>query len=214
MSKFLTALFAALSAFSTCVVAAPVTFSFAMPAWTNSTDTSKFGTSSVLEVTLNNGSSSIINQTYLNSQVTSATVTSVGGTFQHTWSGNNAYAGGVNGVGDSYISTDAAGVPTLDLLPDVNSSFYIFPESSTGVWLQWGIIHPTLGGAATFAVVDYSTTPTSSASSSPWTNGVFLGFRIQGEVVQGNTVPEPTSVALFIFGLTALVVSRKRNLIR
>ena len=96
--------------------ASPATFQFVLPSWTDTADPrfdpALFGSHGVLTVAVDNGSASIASQTYLNSEVTSASLIGAGGIFSEIWSGP--------GVGDgaslSYISTDAAGVPTLDLL--------------------------------------------------------------------------------------------------
>jgi hypothetical protein len=99
------------------------------------------GGSTDVIVTVDNGSAGALNQHYLNSQVTSATATTNGGTFNRTWSGAQAF--GTNG-GElmSYISTDSAGVPTLDLSAQPTTSAYTFHDNVNGDGMHWALLLP------------------------------------------------------------------------
>ncbi len=201
---------ALLSTFS-AAHAAPVTYEFSTPNWDSTTNAAEWGTHSLLRLTVDNGGDNRINQHYLNSQITQASLSAVGGTFNHTWGADYR-------LGDadlSYLSTDAAGVVTLNLLASDTENHYLFIDgTSLQYYLQLGVI-TGIGGWTTFAA--WTTNPTdgsfSQALSVPRGNdGLFSGFALVGRVVPDASVPEPLSLSLVCLGLAGLVVSsRKRH---
>jgi len=189
---------------STPAFASPITFHFVMPNWTFNFNVAEFGSNADVIVTVDNGSAGALNQHYLNSQVTSATATANGGTFNQTWSGAQAF-GSSGGELMSYISTDSAGVPTLDLSAEPTTSAYTFHDNVNGNGMQWGIITPG-GGFTSFALIDIHAL---GASVQPSVNGVFSGFSVQGQVV-----PEPGTLVLVgscLAGLGAVAWRRHRR---
>lgn len=191
--------------------AAPVTFEFTTPSWDVNTNAAEWGTHSLLRLTVDNGSDSTVNQHYLNSQITEASVSAVGGTFSHTWGANH----GAGFADLSYLSTDAGGVPTLNLLASDSQSFYLFIDEGSLVFnLQLGVITGA-GGWITFAAwtFDPADSSFSQAASFPLgSDGLYSGFALSGRVVPNASVPEPLSLSLVCLGLAGLVVSsRKRH---
>jgi hypothetical protein len=108
---------AALIAWPSTAGAESVTFRFQMPAFQNT------GETSILDVTVDNGSAGTSSQTYLNTQIIgmSATVGAQRQSFNSTNSSVDRW-----GPSLPYITTDAIGVPTLDLsaLIDANVFFH------------------------------------------------------------------------------------------
>jgi hypothetical protein len=193
---------------SSAVHAAPVTFEFNIPTWTQTDNSALFGTHGVLDVTIDNGSSSVLNQTYLNSEITKISLTTVGGTFSRSWIGADGTDLGTGAASASYISTDGSGTPTLDLLAAQNTIVYDFFDSQFR--LQLGIIRPS-GGFITFVIID-KTVNTPFALTSPVDPNVneSLGFSVIGEQIN---VPEPATLAILGVGLMGLGYMRRRRAI-
>ena len=109
--------------------ASPVTFEFDLPNWTEYVNSetlarSAFGTSGLLDITLDNGGSNTKSYTFLNSQITQLKVTAVGGSYQNTW-----ISGDLNtpynlryDPNASFVSTNASGIATLNLLQNPHAS--------------------------------------------------------------------------------------------
>ena len=165
-----------------------------------------FGTHGVLDVTLDNGSSSVLNQTYLNTEITNISLTAVGGTFSHSWTAADG-SGFPNPNSESYISTDGSGIPTLDLLAAQNTTAYRFDDSL--FLLQLAVTEP-IAGFTTFLVED-STVFHPFAISAPIDPNVneSLGFSVIGQQIN---VPEPATLALFGFAFAGMGWARRRQL--
>jgi hypothetical protein len=186
------------------VQASPFTYQFVLPDWSTSFSPSSFGSHGILDVTVNNGSSSDLSQTYLNSQIEQLSLTDVGGTFADTWTSANVSSATPN-VG--YISTNAAGVPILDLLASdafgmMGTAYFVV--NATGE-LQLGVTGTTGGDTPLFAD-DVATE--SGAWYSAGGNGQYYGFEVLGTQVP-TSVPEPVSIALFGLGLAAMTAMGK-----
>lgn len=192
---------------SSAVYAAPVTFEFNIPNWDATDNVALFGTHGILDVTLDNGSSSVLNQTYLNSEITNISLTAAGGTFSRSWTGAQGTDQGTGSASQSYISTDSSGIPTLDLLAAQTSTVYDFFDSAFR--LQLGVITPG-GGFTTFVIIDKTVnTPFArTAPQDPNPPHDLLGFSVIGQQI---TVPEPASVPLFGVALVALVLARRHK---
>jgi len=196
MSKFIQriAVTLALAASSLTAHAAPFTFEFTMPVWSGNNNPAVLGTNALLEITVDNGSSSSASQTYLNSQITSFAVTALGGTFNHTW--NSGFYGS---SAESFVSTDSAGIATLDLL-SANGAGAYYNSSSAGLFIQLARFNPSQGSWTPFAI---------------WGDGLHAYFfQPEGFAVVGssdNDVPEPLSVALLGLGLAGVAFSRRKQ---
>jgi hypothetical protein len=190
----------ALFAMSPQVNAAPITLDFAMPDWLSNDQASIFGTKGVLSVTVQNLSGSLANQSYSAADIQAARFYAIGGTFDETWLAGQIFPGGGN-LGLSYITTNSAGVPTLNL-PSVllgSGGFVNFIKDSTDTFMLWSWISP-IGGASSFSVGYLNLSGSSLfASVSPFSNGEFVGFTVQGSA--RSNVPLPSSIALIALGL-------------
>jgi hypothetical protein len=183
--------------------ATPFTFEFDMPAWTFGFDTSIYGSNAILDLTFDNGAATDLNQTYLNSQITQVTVTTVGGTFADTWTdGFFASPGSA-----SYVSTDANGVATLNLLAGaVTTGFDV--DNAIGDF-QIGVITATAGGFTSFVVGGPGFSDAASVvPTGP--SGEFTGFEVTS-VSTPTSVPEPGTFAMMGLGLAGVgfVLRRK-----
>ncbi len=177
--------------------ATPFTFEFDMPSWNSSSSPGLFGTSAIVDITVDNGAADDLNQSYLNSQITQVSVSVVGGTFTDTFT--TALGTG----GPSYLSTDGGGVATLDLLASATEPSSYTGDAADGFGLQFGIIGPQ-GGATTFALFS----ATDLAAAVPFVNGAFTGF----ELTSVAPVPEPASVGLMSLAFAAILFTRRRRL--
>lgn len=187
---------------SSAAQAVPFTFEFNIPNWTDTNNVALYGTHGILDVTLDNGSSSILNQTYLNSEITNISLNAVGGTVSRSWTG----AEGTGAASESYISTDGSGIPTLDLLaipPNQTSTHYFFFDSPFS--FQLGVIN-TDGGFTTFFIDDFQT----FAETVPFDPNVneFLGFSVIGQQIN---VPEPATLALLGLAFAGIGLARRRE---
>ena len=186
--------------------AEPVTFRFDLPAWTEIyASPTTFGTNGVLTVTLDNGSGSTLDQTYLNSTITSIALVANGGTFSHVFSGTSA-VGSDGAELLSFISTDAAGIPTLDLTAQDVGSAYDFYDGT--YFLQLGITMPTQGFWPISVSEDVHGSGAFMAVSPRDATGLYTGLIVRGQAVA--EVSEPTGLALVALGLMAVWAGRPR----
>ncbi len=194
----------ALLGLTSAVQASPVTFEFSIPDWTETDNVALFGTHGILDVTVDNGSSSILNQTYLNSEITNISLTAVGGTFSRSWTGPD----GTGDAGESYVSTDGSGIPTLDLLAAQNSTAYFFFDSLFR--LQLGVTTPS-GGFTTFVVIDKTVfTPFAlTAPQDPNPPHDLLGFSVIGQQIN---VSEPATLALLGLAFAGIGLGKRSKL--
>lgn len=193
----------ALLGISSAAQAVPVAFEFSIPDWTETDNVPLFGTHGILDVTLDNGSSSILNQTYLNSEITNISLTVAGGSFSHSWTAADGIDQG--GASESYISTDGSGIPTLDLLAAQSTTAYFFIDSAFRLHL--GVIRPS-GGFTTFVVEDSNVfSPFAiTVPQDPNTND-FLGFSVIGQQIN---VSEPATLALLGLAFAGVLARRRR----
>ncbi|HEX4268897.1 MAG TPA: PEP-CTERM sorting domain-containing protein [Steroidobacteraceae bacterium] len=189
----------------------PVTFQFNLPDWTLTTDPAAFGSSGVLDITVVNGTSDHSNQVYLLSQIQVMQITAVGGSYTNLWTYRDITTTSPDA---SYLSTDASGTPTLDLLESTDESAFVMQNKLGAIDL--GIIGPN-GGDTTLYLALLSN-PANNAAYVPSSDGLYTGFEETGEVV--NTiypfpVPEPGALPILGAGLLAVgfvILHRRRRL--
>lgn len=146
--------------------ATAVTYVFDMPAFTSGSPAegceTLTGQTSILEVTVDNGSTETANQTYLNSQIFALKATIAAGSVSLNSTDHSA---GITGSA-IYISTDSAGTPTLNLTAPVNTAFDLFDFSTfeemqlgTGIFSRYLIVVGCDEGAARVTTVTGSLLP-------------------------------------------------------
>lgn len=184
--------------------AIPFTYEFNMPAFTAGTpdDVGFKGQTSILEVEVDNGNATNINQSYLNTQITGYTVTIGALTLSLHLSSSGLYFQG----SQTYITTNDFGAAILDLTADVESRALLGLSSSA-----LGVIQ--LGTTQGSGPVQY------------WVqiNGV-SGLVSEDFIVDGDeiifpnrpdpttSIPEPSTIALFVIGLAGFgAISRRRR---
>jgi PEP-CTERM motif len=201
-------------AFGVCVSGAasatPFTFEFDLPDWTAASSIALFGSNPIVDITVDNGSSSDLNQTYHNSQITQIVVKGNGGSFDGSWAAPNS---GGNYV---YVSTNASGAAVLDLAPASTSTEAQFFNSGDDLTLQLAVTSPS-GGPESLSILagDYSIYAFDSPVSP--NGGPNVGIDVSGQLVPpagqsgGQQVPEPWSALLIGIGLAGLAVVRRRS---
>jgi hypothetical protein len=169
----------------------PFTYEFTYGAWDENGNEPLFGSNPVLTITLDNGSTSNLSQSYhLDSHIVSFSIATVGGSFSNTWSGDEIYIH--TGVVD-FINTTDDGTAILDLASQ-RSSRIVFSNNG-GSWqfgarssytMSWLTDMPFFGGDRAFHDTD------------------------EGFILTGTLVPAPGSFAsLASVGLFALRRRRK-----
>jgi hypothetical protein len=182
--------------------ATPVTVDFNMPGWTANDAAGLFGTSATLAITSDNGNSSDLSQTYENSQITGLSVNAVGGTLSDTFTSADVTVDTCPTCSD--VSTNATGVPTLDLLANNSAESAIVFDNGTDS-LQLGITGAG-GGPTPFDVINQSSGD--FADVAPFVaDAEDTGIEVTGI----EAVPEPVTSSLLGLGLVGLASRRWRR---
>lgn len=187
--------------------ASPVTYRFEMPGWAYLVPAATFGSHAILDVTLDNGGSNWALQSYLNSDIRKLRVHAAGGSLDVSFTHFSSFT---DGLSASFISTDASGNALLDLLArrDDASGLGVAIYGTEGMgWVQLARMTPT-GGLTTFAV-----SPGGEAGiyQSAYTDVGFTGVALRGVLLEGGSVPEPSSWALGGLALAAAAGARRRR---
>ncbi len=189
--------------------AVPFTFQFDM-AYDFNQDPAEFGTSAIVDVTVDNGAANDISQNYAFSDITGLSATTVGGTFSGSWtSGFNS-----NDPTTIFLTTDGSGVPTLDLLgqPVGGLGNYVLSATASSE-IQFVVPpNPNTGGYdIPFDLEDYldnNYIAGIDGANNCGPDGTFgaCGFEVGGALAPtGPTgVPEPATLVLFAAGLIGL----------
>lgn len=165
------------------IYAAPMTFTFNMPAFNFGP---LAGQTSTLEIMANNGSSSYLSQSFLNTDIISY-ITNIDNTI-YSSNGPAYYGGSV-----TFLTTDAAGIPTLDLSSNTNAHANT-PYAD-------GYIQLGTGNFTDYCIASFSTG-----------TSCLVGFDSQ---ILGNTrigtVSIPSTLILLSIGLICLGGSRRKK---
>ena|SRR5215467_15258866 len=177
--------------------ATPFRFEFVLPNWTTSSNSALYGANATVDVTVNNGSATPLNQTYENGQITQVHLTTAG-TFANTWT--QLDPGLSVDISASFISTNAAGIPTLNLL--AGPAARVVFSNPNGTW-QFGRRFG-LGGFTQTWVQDG---PNFSGNDLAF-NNTEEGFSIVGTNL---TAPAPATLTLMALGFAGLCWKRRRR---
>jgi len=193
--------------------AAPFTFEFVLPEWDGfslGVIPAEFGSNAVLDITFDNGGNTDLSQTYLNSQITQIGVSTVGGTFSSTW-GANTFAF-IPDANQNYVSTDANGVATLNLLSNDNETALV--GNNPQGFMQLAVTTPG-GGYTPFALNDSATGAFGDVDPLVFDANsgdlVFTGFLATAVNAPPSSVPEPGTFALMGLGLLGVGLARRRQ---
>lgn len=185
-SGLLGALFACFL-YTSPVNAISITYEFALPNWTFTSDNTLLGTDAIVRVTVDNGSTSQIDQNYQNSDIKQVSVIT-SGTYSNTWLDTDISIN--TNPSESYISTNSTGVPTLDLSLATGSRIVFSNTGETWQFARLPGFSPTYLETATGANAYRS-----------------FGFSLTGTTV----VPIPPALWLFGSGLLGLIGIARRK---
>ena len=194
----------------------PITYSFDMPAFpTTFASDALGGLTSVLELTVDNGSTSISNQSYTNQQILTISAT-VGSETTALTVGDPGTASDIRGSA-IWITTDGTGIPTLDLTISTSMEVVLVALNSISVpdlgFLQLASVGPS---GASHYTVQQSTgelgvfRPNISGPPPP-VMGTFIGCQGCTLVPDPTPVPEPSTFGLLGASLLALGFTRRRR---
>jgi hypothetical protein len=186
--------------------ATPFTFQFDMPAWNYNSSAAEFGSSAVLDVTVDNGAANDVSQNYAFSTITGLSATTAGGSFSGTWtSGFNS-----NVPSTIFLTTDGSGTPTLDLLGQALPGDGNYMDSATALAEIQLAVPQNSGGSSSyytpFDLQDYISSNFAEIylpdNCGPNGNGA-CGFEVGGALASSGPtgVPEPSSFPLLLAGL-------------
>lgn len=178
--------------------ATPITFEFELPAWDifQSDDRGGFGNVGTVTVTLDNGSSSSVNQTY-NFLTDLLTISAKSDTGYRVTEWNSFQIEKQVGTDFEFVSTDENGIPTLNTFGDEvsfiryenNGDYWGFGKNSLWPNIMWYVEQPdlNLGGIEKLDAL------------------IIDEFERQGIVVDSNQIPNPSTFFLVSLGFVLLV---------
>ena len=170
--------------------AAPIILSFNLPEWDVIQQPTPFGSNATVNVTVDNGSSSFINQSYRNADIIQIDVAS--GPYFNSWLAADIIIAEPD-LNVSYLSIDNSGVPVLDLTISGNTRVQF--ENEGGIWQ--------------FGTRDWSGPTTTWLEDAPGFNG-FYAFHnsVEGFLVTGSIIPEPMIASLILTLLPMMLIRR------
>lgn len=181
--------------------ATPFTFRFELPAWSANENPTLFGTVASTFITVDNGSTSLIGQSYQNGDILEVQVVT-DGTYTNTWVASDLLLA-LPDLNVVYVLTDATGVPMLDLTTPLDPDTSVVRFANADGRLQLGAFNDGGTGYTPFAI---NTQPDLSGDGA----SAFPRSAIEGSVVQ--MVPTPGTLTLLGLGLAVLGVgSRPRK---
>lgn len=201
----------ALITLSAQAAATPIVYDFTTPAYSTNfnADPAMFGTALSLAITVDNGSTSALNQAYSFSDIVSVTADAIGGTYAYTFTAADA-ATVVNDLLAPFLTTDGVGTPTLNLGNQDNKSAE-WEAAVPSSYYSFGLaqVQSANGGAGNWADLEVTGPIPNGWAAAGINLSYYSPLSITGSLAVPSApspVPEPDSGVLFATGLTALVL--------